>query len=444
MKLDQHKIMNKECNHERLRILVVAGQIYDEDYVMAGGHVTGLAVMLKDIYNGVSEKADCRILVTNIPLLSHKVGKMEIVSAFNGKAMYLQFGIAAVLNFIIDILKYRSIRKSKDKLLERKSRSLFIDLLTQWKPAVVNFHDFSYVNSQYIRECLARGIKCVVTLHLYVGKDSKSYGYDNLKTNEEDIMPIDGIYYSVVSSGIKKRILKDYPNIHPDNIYVIVNGSNFIDTPRKVVQRKKLLCIGSVCERKNQIQIVRAVKLMTEEERSKLQIIFLGEDFKGKLTKAIKIAKCGDSLLFKGKVPLSEMESIYENAFGTITTSLNEGFGLTIIEGYSRGIPGMFYKDLDSFEDLYSPRVAIGVSDHSDVTLKNSILGFISKEWNSEEIIDFSKRFSMKPVYDKYINMYRELSNETSIVNKPLMGGGKLSEECRIVAMCAPTERRCA
>ena len=50
---------------------------------------------------------------------------------------------------------------------------------------------------------------------------------------------------------------------------------------------KKNLCIGTVSERKNQIQIVNAVKLMNEEERKALQIVFLGEDDKGMLRQEI-------------------------------------------------------------------------------------------------------------------------------------------------------------
>lgn len=124
----------------------------------------------------------------------------------------------------------------------------------------------------------------------------------------------------------------DYPNIPSSYKYTIVNGSSFIDRAVMTDSRKNILCIGTVSERKNQIQIVNAVKLMNEEERKALQIVFLGEDDKGMNRQEISNANCGEALLFAGKVTLKEMETYYQNAFGTITTSYNEGFGLTVIE----------------------------------------------------------------------------------------------------------------
>lgn len=174
--------------------------------------------------------------------------------------------------------------------------------------------------------------------------------------------------------------------------------------------RKKILCIGTVSERKNQIQIVNAVKLMNEEEKKALQIVFLGEDDKGMLRKEISNANCGEALLFAGKVTLKEMETFYQNAFGTITTSYNDGFGLTVIEGYSKGIPALFFSDLDSANDLYSPDVAISIKARTDRALKDAIIEFVNCNWNKNLIIDFAQRFSMKPVFDKYVYMYNEIN----------------------------------
>lgn len=174
--------------------------------------------------------------------------------------------------------------------------------------------------------------------------------------------------------------------------------------------RKKILCIGTVSERKNQIQIVNAVNLMNEEERKALQNVFLGEDDKGMFRKEISNANCGEALIFAGKVTLREMETYYQKAFGTITTSYNEGFGLTVIEGYSKGIPALFFSDLDSADDLYSPDVAISIKARTNKALKDAIIKFVNCNWNKNLIVDFAQRFSMKPVFDKYVDMYNEIN----------------------------------
>lgn len=401
---------------KRQRILVVVGQIYDEEYVRLGGHVNGLAVMVRDIYRGVSEHVDCKVLVTEAHIPSHTDGRVSIVS-MPKRQPYSLLSMARDVLFLLPKIVGGGIEKARTELWVRKTKRFLLKVIDEWKPQVVNFHDLSYINMRCIEDCLNKGVRCVVTLHLYIGKDGLSHGYEQLRSHEQHVMTMPGVYYSVVSTGMKRRILNDYPEIPENNIYVIVNGSNFVDRigscRENVTERKKLLCIGSVSERKNQLQIIRAVKLMTEEERRPVQIVFVGSDNDERIVTAIREAQCGDTLLFKGKVPLSEMDRLYAQAFGTITTSLNEGFGLTVIEGYSRGLPAIFFADLDSYEDLYSPDVAMAITNHSDEAVKDAILSFINKDWDIEGICSFSKRYSMQPVYDKYVAMYEELSRET-------------------------------
>ena len=392
------------------RVLVVAGQVYNESYVKAGGRITGLGVMLKDIYSGVGAKGNCRMMVTGIPLKTGVSDGMMTYSVLDGKTVFRRLTLVDFFLIVYALIKGEKPKAIKDKLIARKSAVIMDKVLREWSPKIVNFHDLSYVNKELIKHCRQRGTKCVATLHLYIGKDVNPHGYRKLQNNESEILPLSGVRYSVVSSGMKSRMMKDYPNIPSSYIYTIVNGSSFIDRAVLTDRRKKILCIGTVSERKNQIQIVNAVKLMNEEERKALQIVFLGEDDKGMLRQEISNANCGEALLFAGKVTLKEMETYYQKAFGTITTSYNEGFGLTVIEGYSKGIPALFFSDLDSANDLYSPDVAISIKARTDRALKDAIIEFVNSNWNKNLIIDFAQRFSMKPVFDKYVDMYNEIN----------------------------------
>ena len=218
---------------------------------------------------------------------------------------------------------------------------------------------------------------------------------------------------------MKKRMLADYSSLSAKNVFLTMNGTSFAQSTSSsnsmffsntlVPEKKIILCIGNVMERKNQTQLIRAVSKMKKDERRQFVIYFLGSDPKGILLKTIQNLKCEDVCVYKGKVRTDEICDYYQRAFAVITTTFCEGFGLTIIEGYSYGKPAIIPYDIDSFSDLYSPDCSISINGREDNDICNAILSCISKNWDSKTIIKKSQTYSMKKCGESYINMYNKI-----------------------------------
>lgn len=55
----------------------------------------------------------------------------------------------------------------------------------------------------------------------------------------------------------------------------------------------------------------------------------------------------------------SEMDSIWVNTDLNIFLSKNDGFGLSVIESFVRGVPSVMYDDLDAVRDVADPELYI-------------------------------------------------------------------------------------
>lgn len=89
--------------------------------------------------------------------------------------------------------------------------------------------------------------------------------------------------------------------------------------------------------------------------------------------------------------------------------SLNDGFGLPIVEGYMHGVPCVTFEDLDATQDLYYPEAMLKVKDRSIESVANALRTSLDKNWNHEEIAEIGNMFSIDSMSEKYVNWYRTL-----------------------------------
>lgn len=402
------------------RVLLVSSQLHDEN-VVSKGNITGLAIILNDIFHKCQNRINCYFFLTG----SHLKGDNNRIYTFTKFNKYMHaLHFYMLYKLIRGILCGESLHEIKNEIkrcIELKEMKAILKTIS---PDIINFHDLDDSNKELIRYCHKEKYRCIVTIHLYMGKTGDSSEYRKLQKNENDIFTLNGLFYSVVSTGMKKRILTDYPKIPSDHIYVIVNSSNIKYSQTiphnlnlSVGMKKILLCIGRICERKNQMQIVRVVSTMSKQNRKDFEIWFIGEDKDSVLQNNISAYGVQDTLKCIGKIPFDEMGKYYQSAFGTISVSKNEGFGLTILEGYSYGLPALFFEDIDSYPDIYDPHICLAVKDRSDICLGEAIIRFINTFWDTHKIKSFSSRFSMDAVADRYVEMYQDVFNRSERID---------------------------
>ena len=104
-----------------------------------------------------------------------------------------------------------------------------------------------------------------------------------------------------------------------------------------------------------------------------------------------------------------EIEKILQVADLNIVASLDEGFGLSIIEAYAYGVPTVTFSDLDAITDLYEANAMILVEKRNTESLAEGMKTALEKKWNKLEIEKFGKRFSIETMAKQYVDIYKRI-----------------------------------
>lgn len=198
--------------------------------------------------------------------------------------------------------------------------------------------------------------------------------------------------------------------------YVITNGCDVSRKPQTIDIRSKFqldkddflfVFVGNVNYRKNQKQVVDAFKLIDESLRQSIKILFVGGGDWKKHSEYIKENNLSENLIACGPVPKEQVHNYYASANATILTSLSEGFGLSIIEGFVYGLPCLSFSDLPAVKDLYNINSMLLSESRSDTELAECILKMAQTKWDRNAIMEHGKHFSLENMAEKYIELYK-------------------------------------
>ena len=103
------------------------------------------------------------------------------------------------------------------------------------------------------------------------------------------------------------------------------------------------------------------------------------------------------------------MKDLWEIADVNVVVSKDEGFGLSMIEGFTLGIPTLTFGDLDAAEDLYHPDAMELIQERTDESVEEGIRIAMSRRWKPDVIREWGKQFSMKAVVSNYERVYQEI-----------------------------------
>lgn len=398
-----------------MKLLVVASSIYDRELFAKRKSITGLEIMVRDILDGVSDQIECSVFTTSLKTNGKSLGNAILLPNKTGAF------ISAIKNSgwkkLCEIYQNNPINNVRERLKLSMSTFIMEDYINSLKPDLINIHDLNDWNTFFVQRLIKKNHNVLLTDHLYIGTKEHSYGYNSLRKNEEAVFNLNGDFsVSFVSTGMRSRFLSDYSNFPRERAYSVVNGTNIATRQTEINQKptifektkgkKVLLCIGGYNARKNQLAIENAFREMDDTLKKKVCVFFIGVGKKLKLKKEIYQSELSDSLFYISHVSPAEISSYYHFCDGTITTSLNESFGLTIIEGFSYGKPAILFNDIDSFSDLYDEGVCEPIKEHTTTGVISAISKMIERNWDSEYIKSYVDKFSLERVQRDYLNMY--------------------------------------
>ena len=165
--------------------------------------------------------------------------------------------------------------------------------------------------------------------------------------------------------------------------------------------------VGNISPNKNQSQVIDALNEIVSRGVSNIKCLFLGGGDVEILKAKVKSYNLTSIAFVLGFIDKSKLPDFYDAADATILTSLSEGFGLSIVEGYVYGKPNLTFADLPAVKDLYHKDAMLTCKDRDTASLADVMIDMSNRKWDKQKIQKVSKRFSYDIMSSKYIDFYR-------------------------------------
>ena len=433
-----------------MKVMIIAPYIYDDNIIEFTKNKTGFGIMVQNIVSSVAELENV-VLLTRVITKGKNEKNFKILSHTWGQF----FSNAKLKDWLIGIKAFFA----NGVTVKDKARHVFYEVdggyvrkqIQKEKPDIVHIHGIGTITESYIRICEEMKVRYTVTLHGLIGlNDSvsapayeKQIERDFLIKAEKNNIPI-----SVISSGMKARIEEKYLGKKANNITVITNGTKKSDendtkfireegtlTQEKFQEyysdclkqndlypklsdtyaylqyskkngKKILFFVGNITKNKNQMQAVEILK-NTKVFENTLLVLWGREVDNGEVRKKIAEYQLHKNVILGGFN--DRMDIFWKFCDVNLFLSLNDGFGLPIVEGYMHGVPCVTFEDLDATQDLYYPEAMLKVKDRSNESVTDTLKIALDKNWKYEEIIEIGNMFSIDIMSEKYVNWYKEV-----------------------------------
>ena len=433
-----------------MKVMIIAPYIYDDNMIEFTKNKTGFGLMVQNIVSSVAELENV-VLLTRVITKGKNEKKFKILSHTWGQF----FSNAKLKDWLIGIKAFFA----NGVTVKDKARHVFYEVdggyvrkqIQKEKPDIVHIHGIGTITESYIRICEEMKVRYTVTLHGLIGLNDSVSAPAYEKQIERDFLikaEKNNIPVSVISSGMKARIEEKYLGKKANNITVITNGtkkSNENDTkfireegtltqekfqeyysdclkqndlyPKlndtyaylqysKKNGKKILFFVGNITKNKNQMQAVEILK-NTKVLKNTLLVLWGREVDNGEVRRKIVEYQLHKNVILGGFN--DQMDIFWKFCDINLFLSLNDGFGLPIVEGYMHGVPCVTFEDLDATQDLYYPEAMLKVKDRSIESVANALRTSLDKNWNHEEIAEIGNMFSIDSMSEKYVNWYRTL-----------------------------------
>lgn len=433
-----------------MKVMIIAPYIYDDNIIEFTKNKTGFGIMVQNIVSSVAK-------LENVVLLTRVItkGKNEKNFKILSHTWRQFFSNAKLKDWLIGIKAFFA----NGVTVKDKARHVFYEVdggyvrkqIQKEKPDIVHIHGIGTITESYIRICEEMKVRYTVTLHGLIGLNDSVSAPAYEKQIERDFLikaEKNNIPVSVISSGMKARIEEKYLEKKANNITVITNGTKksnendikFIREEGTLTQekfqeyysdclkqndlypklsdtyaylqyskkngKKILFFVGNITKNKNQMQAVEILK-NTKVFENILLVLWGREVDNGEVRKKIVDYQLHKNVILGGFN--DRMDIFWKFCDVNLFLSLNDGFGLPIVEGYMHGVPCVTFEDLDATQDLYYPEAMLKVKDRSNESVTDTLKIALDKNWKYEEIIEIGNMFSIDIMSEKYVNWYKEV-----------------------------------
>jgi len=227
------------------------------------------------------------------------------------------------------------------------------------------------------------------------------------------------------SDAIIRVNKKDIPlicryGVDPSKICSIANGydpAKFHPVDKKLARQsldlpmdsKIVLNVGSLYEVKGQKYLVTAIKDIVKDRDDIICYIGGTGPLKNDLEQQITSLNLQEHIKLAGLI-LHEQLNLWMNACDLfVLPSISESFGVVQIEALACGKPVVATRNGGSEEVISSDDYGLLVDPANPNELREKIIEALDKDWDSEKILVYAKRFTWENIAKEIIALYEEV-----------------------------------
>lgn len=303
-------------------------------------------------------------------------------------------------NYNISYFKFKKIPRFCTKLFYLINNLATFFFINLYKPDLVHF---SYYNNSLLRFV---NIPYVLTIYDLISEKRK---YVEKKFQKEQLLQ-NASHIICISSITKKDLIKFY-DVDKNKVSVIYMG---VEDNKKLIKKKKnyILFVGSRNKYKNFINFIKAFSQSNYLINNYKILCFGAKNFNLEEVHLFNKLKIEKNLFFKSGNDKT-LRKLYQHASLFITTSKNEGFGLTPLEAMSCGCPTIC-SNIPVFKEILGNSCSyINPNDITDIKKKMENL---IKSKNKQKILikrGFlkAKKYSWDKCSLETIKIYKKVLN---------------------------------
>jgi glycosyltransferase involved in cell wall biosynthesis len=395
-------------------LLTSSSGIYDSSFPETKKNHTGLCIMIRALADMLAYEGDEVDIITNsVFTKGRKINKATLLKKTWGSVIFhtKPFYIRKAFPFLMQ--KGLPFKTRLKEFLAFMTTSYTEHLIKKNKYDVVHINGIGSRSIGYMYACVRTATPFVLTLHglnsftdkirsTPFSKKMERNFFLHSKDNEKTLS-------TVISTGIKRRLCeaigKDLDTINVVCNPVINSSEAGVVPYEKADGEKIIVTVGNISKNKNQRLVIDAFAKMKSEHEGKYKLFVIGGN-EGTLESYVKENNITD-VTFTGALDKSMVNEYYKIADLCVMASVNEGFGLSLVEGYSYGVPSVMPESIDAYPDLYEEYACVGAGSYDVSVFADALYTALSREWDKEKIKEKAKDFTEEICAHKYLSVLR-------------------------------------
>lgn len=185
------------------------------------------------------------------------------------------------------------------------------------------------------------------------------------------------------SESTRSDLLSRLPNIDRTKIVTVFAGPDSPNPERNKPDHKTILCIGTLCPRKNQLRLIEAYQKLPDALRAQYRLRLVGK--RGWHDDAIiQAAEDTDGILWTDYASDEEYNELLRTCTVLALPSLYEGFGMQILDALQRGIP-VLTSDRGSLREVASDSAMLCDPDNVE-SITRSVEALLRDDTKRQEL----------------------------------------------------------